>query len=1351
MTSHLVSKRFCRRTAMVAAIAAIGLSANAETATFTNVSQNIKANTWWTHSSWGNPAIWTVGDPPTALTVAPTNGQDIAFPPVGWTIPGSDGKYSMPSAMRISTGELVGADSNAHLGNGAVDPIVGKVSGDTTYLIRHAEPWGAQCQPMRWFKVADPNDFLGYWTVNNCMAGFDLVGASSTFTPELHSLQIRYRPIVRVPESGKAVIGDLQGVGALHKQGGGELEIAGGGTRQNVYVDEGTLTLRGRDSDDIKSLIARSALHLDASDASTLTTTTEAKHGFSGYTWVTKWTDAVHGVGGASEDLSTHTGEYWVPWCLPGFIAPQCSPTGLPLVSFGSNIDTVDIDRFGPTNCMMKLDNRMTNVREAFYVAQFPQSSVASSSTVLGDASTYHFIADGAMFRDYGIGVQNDDDSERIHRIRNNGGEVRIDNVRWPIGDLDYGNSEYRALTNLMVVSVAASTNSTVGAIGCERYYKYRSGGFRLGELLVFTEPLTRAERGRINEYLHSKWIGGDVSADVGVLMARTNELSVGVSGEGKTARVNTLSMSDKGGTLVKKGEGTLEIGRFETPPGSGVDAVRIDGGSVMFNDTEGQPETSAPAANPQLWLDASDVTTVETYQNGVLYPGTNFVAGWKDVRQGVNLVAAPLTNCYPEMSESSVRYPTYTVFNGHRVIDFGSRAGVDTSHMVMPWGRHASSAQHGSYAGFMVVRTLIPRYSSGFFSNSGMMFYRYDGTLLSAFYRNRDSQPMRWSLNGKVCDPWDSDKTGRVWTTLNQTNDFFVVSFSSPAWSTLVDLIAQDRDPTVPTYSGGGMQIAEVLLYDRPLNDRERHGTETYLMAKYGIGSGSADVSEVAVDTVDVADGMAARIGAGGDTVLKVASVTGGNGEFVKEGDGAMMLAKASDITSFTVKGGTLSWREADALKREALFHFDANDSDDAFSTYQAIGPDAETTETYVSHWRDTRRNGTYAYGTSLWSDFGGLYAMHTWTNPVLREVETAPGVQNRVVDFGQGRHFFATNGKNGEFRKPDGSAYSREDPYVKWYDESSMMFSKTFKTVREAVCVMANHGDGVRVFADDAQTQSYGLNYSGQIFGVGPGSEAIDFARGAENNYYLFSKTYVNGNIRTLMVSDNYDDTIITLDGERVYWNTKLAGTDFHVISAATSNEAPATINAFAMDRNCSAGGVLIGEQIAFDRRLTEKERTYLVGSLMHKWKGASAVCWTNSIDSLSVASGATFDVGDDALEVGALAGGGTVSCGTLSLNEGASLAFEIRSSVDYDSMTVSGALKLPADAKLTVTTPNAKLIDEGEYVLLTANGGLECAGSMPTLDHNFAPRRSLAISVKGDALVARVSKIGFLINIR
>lgn len=1351
MMSHRVSKCFCRRVAMAAVVAVIGLSANAETATFTNVSQNIKATTWWARSSWGNPAIWTVGDPPTAMTVAPTNGQDIAFPPVAWTILDSDGKYSMPFAMRVSTGELVGADGNAHLGDGAVDPIVGKVSGDTTYLIRHAEPAGAaQCQPMRWFKVADPNDFLGYWTVNNCMAGFDLVGASSSFTPVLHSLQIRCRPIVRVPESGKAVIGDLQGVGALHKQGGGELEIVGGGTRQNVYVDEGTLTLRGHDSDDIKSLIARSALHLDASNASTLTTTTETKHGFSGYTWVTKWTDAVHGVGGASEDLSTHTGEHWVPWCLPGFIAPQRSPTGLPLVSFGSNFYAVDIDRLGPTNCMMTLDNRMTNVREAFYVAQFPQSTVADSSTVLGDASAYHFAADGAMFRDYAIGVQSDNDSERIYRIRNNGGEVRIDNVRWPIGDLRYDNPEYRAFTNLMVVSVAASTNSTFGAIGCDRHYKYRSGGFRLGELLVFTEPLTRAERGRINEYLHSKWIGGDVSADVGVLVARTNEFSVGVSGEGKTARVNTLSMSDKGGTLVKKGDGTLEIGRFEVPSGSSIDAVRIDGGTVMFNDSEGQTDASAPAANPQLWLDASDMTTVETYQNSEFYPGTNFVAGWKDVRPDVNLVAAPLANCYPEMSESSVRYPTYTVFKGHRVIDFGSRPGVDTSHMVMPWGRFASSAQHGSYAGFMVVRRLITGgYSSGFFSNSGMTFYRSGNTILSASYRSRDSQPMRWSLNGKVCDPWDSDKTGRVCTTLNQSSDFFVVSFSSPAWSTLVGLIAQDRDPTIPTYSGGGMQIAEVLLYDRPLNDRERHCTETYLMAKYGIGSGSTDVSEVAVDAVDVADGMAARIGVGGDTVLKVASVTGGNGEFVKEGDGTMTLGKASDVTSFTVKGGTLCWREAEALKSEALFHFDANDSDDAFSTYQATGPDAETTETYVSHWRDVRRNGTYAYGTPLWSNFRGNYAMHTWTNPVLREVETAPGVQNRVVDFGQGRHFYATNGRSGKLCKPDGTQYSREDPYIKWYDEASMVFSKPFTTVREAVCVMANHGDGVMVLADDAQPGPQGLNYSGQIFGV-VGSP-IDFIRKGDNNATLFSKTHVNGDIRTLMVSDNHDDTIITLDGESVHWDTRLAGTDFHVISAATSNEAPATISAFAMDRDCSAGGVLIGEQIAFDRRLTEKERAYLVGSLMHKWKGASAVCWTNSIDSISVAPGATFDVGDDALEVGALAGGGTVSCGMLSLNAGASLAFEIRSSVDYDSMTVSGTLKFPADAKLTVTTPNAKLIDEGEYVLLTANGGMECAGSMPTLVHNFAPRRSLAIAAKGNSLVARVSKIGFLINVR
>lgn len=1346
MVSCKVLGRICDSAAMAFMVAAIGFSANAETATFTNVANNVLSSTPWKNTSWGDPGMWVTGNPPMAMTVAPTNGQDIVFPPLERTVlKGND--YVLPTGMRISTGHLLGADSKVYLGDGGVDPIVGKVTGDTTYLIRHAERNGSQCQLMRWFTVTDPNSFFGYWSVGDAMAGFDLVGADGSFVPELHSLDTRYRPIVRVPESGKAVIGDLQGAGALHKQGGGELEVVGGGVGQNVYVDEGTLTLRGHDADDIGSLIVRSALHLDASDESTLTTATDTKHGFSGYTWVTKWADAVHGGDGAIEDLSVREDKqlHMVPWSLPGFIAPQRSPTGLPLVSFGSNYYNVDIDRFGPTNCMMKLANRMTNVREAFYVAWFPQANVADSATVLGDTSAWHLVADGSMFRDYEI------DGE--FRFRNDGGEARINNVRWPIGDLTLngGCSEYRVMTNRpVVVSFAVSTNSTVGTIGGERYYKYRSGGFRIGELLVFTNTLTRAERGRINEYLHTKWIGGDASADVGLLMARTNEFSVGVSGSGKVARVNTLSMSDKGGTLVKKGEGTLEVGRFETPE-AGIEAMRIDAGAVRFNDTEGLADATAPAENPQLWLDASAETTVSTYRNDELYPGTNFVSQWKDVRTGVDLAAAPLAGCYPEMSAESVRYPTYKTFKGHRVIDFGDVNNVNTSHMVMPWGRHNDANRFGSYVGFMVVRTLIPNYSAGFFSSSSMTFYRGGGTLLSAWYRNRDTQPMRWSLNGKVCDPWDSHKDGRVMTTLNQTNDFFVVSFSSPSYPALVGVIAQDREPTVPTYAGGGMQIAEVLLYDRPLNDGERHATETYLMTKYGIGSGSSNIAETSVGDVEVAEGVAAQIGAGGDTKIRIESVTGGNGEFIKDGDGEMTVRKVDNVTSFTVKGGILNWREAETLVDEALFHFDANDTDDAFTTYQATGPDGETTETYVTHWNDVRRNGIYAYGTTLWKDFGGNYALHTWTNPVMRTVETASGVWNRVVDFGQGRHFFDTDGDNGEVRKSDGTKYNREDPYIKWYDEASMMFSKNFLNVREAISVMASHGKRVKVYADDVKDQRRTLNYSGQIFGCGPGADAIDFARGSHDGATLFDKLWVKETYRSLMVSDNYDDTFITFDGERVPWNTKLVGTDFHVISAATSNETPAKISALAMDRNCSAGGVLIGEQMAFERRLTERERSYLVGSLMHKWKGAAVVCWTNLIDRLTVASGATFNVGDDALEMGALSGGGTVNCRTLALKEDASLAFDIRSSTDHDSMTVTGTLELPADVKLTVTSPNAKTIDEGDYVLLTANGGIEFAGTRPTLVHNFAPRRSVAVSMRGNSIVARVTKIGFLINVR
>ena len=85
---------------------------------------------------------------------------------------------------------------------------------------------------------------------------------------------------------------------------------------------------------------------------------------------------------------------------------------------------------------------------------------------------------------------------------------------------------------------------------------------------------------------------------------------------------------------------------------------------------------------------------------------------------------------------------------------------------------------------------------------------------------------------------------------------------------------------------------------------------------------------------------------------------------------------------------------------------------------------------------------------------------------------------------------------------------------------------------------------------------------------------------------------------------------------------------------------------VNSIQEDRGVP-GGAWVGEQIAFSRTLTDRERDYLQNLLMHKWfADRPRPAWTNAFyAAVSVASGATLRLDGDAAVVTALAGAGTI----------------------------------------------------------------------------------------------------------
>ena len=176
----------------------------------------------------------------------------------------------------------------------AVNPIVDTGGGEDTerYTIRHTE-FGAGNKydqpPARTMTIGDASGFLGFWTTQSPKATFKFPpggGMSALSTPA--------RPFVSVPAaSTKVTVDKLYGSGAVNKTGAGTLAVNSfGGGEVKVFVEEGTLELTGEGETTLSELLGRAALHLDASDDSTLVKTNTDAYGVQdGYTHVTRWYD----------------------------------------------------------------------------------------------------------------------------------------------------------------------------------------------------------------------------------------------------------------------------------------------------------------------------------------------------------------------------------------------------------------------------------------------------------------------------------------------------------------------------------------------------------------------------------------------------------------------------------------------------------------------------------------------------------------------------------------------------------------------------------------------------------------------------------------------------------------------------------------------------------------------------------------------------------------------------------------------------------------------------------------------------------------------------------------------------
>ena len=811
------------------------------------------------------------------------------------------------------------------------------------------------------FTVSNPDGFDGFFDAGD--SGAEIVlKATASRSPDLSHVIASNRVYLTVADAGTAAsVRSVQGGGAIDKKGDGDLTVhSAGGVDTKIYVKGGSLALDGV-TGPVDSPVPGALYHFDASRIDTMTYTVDGSR-----TNVTQW--ASLGGTGMYAYRPTNlrgTGSSQIKYANAPFISAVASPTGLPLMDFGS-VTEAGVAEYGPTNCIFGLSYVGTvantvsqigssKVREVFYAGCRSQQS---ESILFGGYTEYNWLAGGAKYR-YSEGSAARSVIAGEHWLNGGATENCIDVTYFP----------ERSHLLFHVYGCAATNDTIVRYLGSDRLGATKTGGWRVGEILMYTNVLTRAERARVNRYLVKKWLGSD-DCDAGAVMVAAGAGTLGVPG-GHTANVRRIAA--EGGKLVKSGDGRLEVDHLH-PAAVSID---VQGGSVAVTSSN-SPVSGAPqaAAAPYLWLDAEHGLTVTNA------PGTaDFVVKWSDRRGAGHEVYAEIP---ADSSYYSGRAPYVVpgVANGHDAVSFvheGQNAAAYQS-----WMRVVPSGDNG-YEAFVALR----------FANRGTTPSVFGSTsaLLQCEYRHllntQSAGPLvasgLWTADGVPCDPWTYSIPG--------TEAFHVYSVSLGAKHAF-DLLAKS---TVWGETGVGMlEIGEFIIYDRKLTDAERRDTVAYLMEKW-IGSKSPEADgHLHVRKLAYANGVEPVLESDDDVTVE--SLEGADGKtFVKRGKGAATVRPnrgGALVSSISVEAGSLVFDPTPDPCGEALFHFDATDLRSLSYTVADGG-----TRTNVVAWADTRANGIVSTSYISPADNSAI----SFTNATLKTVETADGVIRDVVDFGR------------------------------------------------------------------------------------------------------------------------------------------------------------------------------------------------------------------------------------------------------------------------------------------------------------------------------------------------------------
>lgn len=794
-------------------------------------------------------------------------------------------------------------------------------------------------------------------------------------------------------------------------------------------------------------------------------------------------------------------------------------------------------------------------------------------------------------------------------------------------------------------------------------YGASRTGGQRIAEMIFYDAVLTLDDVRKVEAYLQRKWFGRSVSGCGGnARLSRLTSTSTksdayadGVKtelavGDGESLAIDVLDGGRGRNAAVRKsGSGTLRLGDTSGYGGT----LELAGGTLDYKSMRTIPTVAGLPRGCFAHFDASATDTMSVYkEDGDETLWFNGLANLAPTTVNGNPIF--LGNYKSRRGWVVMDYPSA----GLNVIDLGDVSQYEGRYLLFtgdaPSEAHDVKTQMTLSGVTTLIAVMHARGTGPNFGNTAAL--ERNGGL--AAYRS-------WYMNGLIKpDIYDetrgiSGTNGVVYINGIRVDPsqglispgFQVVAIQTPGAS--ISRIGVSKDNQYM----GGIQLGEMLVYRRPLDETEILDVSAYLLKKWlgrtAPGYANESIKDGAVRGADIRSVTVAD-----DTVLAVAGgrtvrveKLEGDANLVKKGAGTLDVGAVSGSVSvvegaLVVSGINPPISDCE-LAANPLAHFDPNNGS------RQLFRQGDNGRTHVAVWEDETR----------------IRSLCAWSFERSPWIENDTASTNRYLNFGPIG--------SGGFMFLDTMIDSARSIYVVWRPRNNTELAQMLGTTKIPA-------------------------------GLDDNCDTIDQLRGerkVNDEYPLFRDTtsspIANGEI--------YTNGIKT-----TRWAIPSTNA-FELIEVHTA--VPAHLSAIASDRSIDHryGGSDFGDILVYDRPLSAKERVATRNYLMRKWFNATpqplldGPVQTNALAAIDVSESAIATISSPT-EINVATG-----AGQLSLNADSSIgdlgAFTGVVSVATGA-TLSLPKRVPRAAPHLVTegriahfdmsdTETLTLVDKGSYI--------------------------------------------------